>query len=134
MLVDERLPKKMHIQEVSQKQHSQAANDNTTVWQSLSQMPQDELAATIRTKTSEFTAWPELSDDLGIQDRRHEMYRRVSDGRVCDEFLNSNAYQGWKNRKTRGPSLLYVSGSGMIRSDNHCCIECGTDIVISCNW
>ena len=126
MLVDERLPKNMHMQ--SQNKHSQVPHENNIVWRSLSPVPPDELAATIRTQISEFTAWPGLSYHMDRQDRKHELYSNICHERTCEEFLNSNAYQGWKNRKTRGPSLLYVSGSGTLRSDNHCCKSMGLTV------
>ncbi|KAK0512956.1 hypothetical protein JMJ35_004973 [Cladonia borealis] len=109
MLVDERLPQNMHIQ--SQNKHCHVPNEINIVWRSLLPMPQDELAAIIRKQISEFTAWPDLSNDLDRQDHRHYVHQNLCGERTCEEFLNSSAYQGWKNRKTRGPSLLYVSGS-----------------------
>ncbi len=123
MLVNERLPKNMHIQ--SQNTHSQVPNENNIVWRSLSPMPPDELAATIRTQLSEFTAWPGLSNDLEYQDYRHGVYKQPCFERTGEEFLNSNAYQRWKNRKTLGPSLLCVSGSGTLCSDKDCCKSMG---------
>ena len=132
MLVDERLPKDKHIQEVSQNKHSQVPNTNTIVWRSLASMPPDELAATIRTQISEFTGWP--SRELNDQGRIYEIHKGLCGERTFEEFLNSNAYQGWKNRKTRGPSLLHVSGSGTLCSDNHCCKSLGLTFSISRNW
>ena len=131
MLVDERLPMNptnMHIQ--SQYKHFRVPSEDTILWRSISPMPPDELAATIRTQISEFTGWDSQED----QNYVHESYKRLCAERTCEEFLNSNAYQGWKNRKTRGPSLLYVSGSGTLCSDNDCCKSMGLTLQISCNW
>ena len=118
MLVDERLPQSMHIQ--GQNKHSHLSNEMGIVWRSLLPMPQDELAATVRTQISEFIAWPDLPKVLDSQAHRHVTHQKICGERTCEEFLNSNAYQGWKNRKTRGPSLLHVSGSGTLCSENHC--------------
>ena len=134
MLVDERVPKNMPTQEVSRQEHSQVPTETPVFQQYLPGTLPDELAATIRTQISEFTAWPGLSYHMDRQDRTHETYSNICRERTCEEFLNSNAYQGWKNRKTRGPSLLYVSGSGTLRSDNHCCKSMGLTLQISCNW
>ena len=125
MLVDERLPKDMHMQEVSQNKHSQVSKKTGILWRSVGSTPPDERAATIRTQITELVAWPDLSIDLDRQDYRHKTYQNLCGERTCEEFLNSNAYRGWKNRKTRGPSLLYVSGSGTLCSDNHCCESMG---------
>ena len=118
MLVDERLPKKLPIQ--GQNKHSPVSNEIKVVWRSLLPMPQDELAATVRTQISEFIGWPDLPKNLDSQAHRHEAHQNICGERTCEEFLNSNAYQGWKNRKTRGPSLLHVSGSGTLCSEIHC--------------
>ena len=121
MLVDERLPKNLHRQQSSQKEHSQMANDNTIFWRSLSSMNPYELAATVPKAIGEFTAWPGLTKFLDYQLQVQERYNNSCGERTCKGFLNSNVYQGWKNRKTRGPSLLHVSGSGTLCSDTHCC-------------
>ncbi len=118
MLVDERLPKNMHGQQVSQKEHSQVANENAIVWRSLWDMDPDELEATVSKEISKFTAWPDLSKELYNQGNKHGNYQRAFGERTCEEILTSNAYQEWKNRKIRGPSLLQVSGSGTLCSDN----------------
>ena len=120
MLVDERLTQNMHIQ--SQNKHSDVPNETTIVWRSLLPTPQDELAVTIRKQISKFTPWPDLSSVLDLQDRRHHELQNLCGERTCEEFLSSKAYQGWKNRKTRGPSLLFVSGSGTLSSETHCCM------------
>lgn len=119
MLVDERLPKDMQIK--SPNKHSQVPNRNNIAWRSLPTMPPVERQDTILRQISEYTDWPDLGNDLSTQDYRHQTYRNLCGERTCEEFLNSNAYQRWKNRKIRGPSLLYVSGSGTLCSDNHCC-------------
>lgn len=62
MLVDERLPQNMHIQRHNK--HSDVPNEVNIVWRSLLPMPQDELAAIIRKQISEFTARPDLSNDV----------------------------------------------------------------------
>lgn len=112
MLVDQRLPKDMHTQEISRKEYSQVANESSVCWTSMSATPPDKLADTIRTQINSFTCYPGFSHCLELQENFHEHQRKLCGERTCEEFLNSNAYQGWKNRKTRGPSLLYVSGSG----------------------
>ena len=118
MLVDERLPKDMHTK--SPNKHSQVPNGSNIAWRSLPTMAPVELQDTILRQISEYTDWPDLSIDLDRQDYRHRTFQNLCGERTCEEFLNSNAYRGWKNRKTRGPSLLYVSGSGTLCSDNHC--------------
>ena len=124
MLVDERLPKDEHIQ--SPNEHSQVPNEDKIVWRSLLPMSLDEQVITIETQVSKFTARPDLSRDLSRQRHDwHETYQHLCGERTCHEFLHSNAYQGGKNRKTRGPSLLYLSGSGTLCSDNHCCKRLG---------
>lgn len=123
MLVDERLPKDMHTK--SPNKYSQVPNGNNIAWRSLPTMPPVELQGTILRQISEYTDWPDLSIDLDRQDYRHRTFQKLCGERTCEEFLNSNAYRGWKNRKTRGPSLLYVSGSGTLCSDNHCCKSMG---------
>ena len=121
MLVDERLPKDMHTQKASRKEHSQLPNEISGIrWTSLLPMPPDELAAKIRAQMSEFTSYQGLGYALDDQDNAHENRKSLCGERTCEEFLNSNAYQGWKNRKARGPSLLYVSGSGKLCPYNPC--------------
>ena len=123
MLVDERLPKDMHTK--SPNKYSQVPNGNKIAWRSLPTMPPFVLQGTILRQISEYTDWPDLSIDLSRQDYRHRTFQNLCGERTCEEFLNSNAYRGWKNRKTRGPSLLYVSGSGTLCSDDHCCKSMG---------
>ena len=132
MLVDERLPKNEHIK--SPNKHSQVPNEDNIVWRSLLPMSLDEQIITIETQVSKFTARLDLSGDLSRQRYDHEKYHHLCGERTCHEFLHSNAYQGWKNRKTRGPSLLYLSGSGTLCSDNHCCKRMVLTSLISRNW
>lgn len=121
MLVDERLPNDMHTQEANRKEHSQLPKELPSIrWRSLSPLPPDELAARIQAKISEFTSYQGLRSALEDQDYLNEGHKRLCGERTCEEFLNSNPYQGWKNRKTRGPSLLYVSGSGKLCPYNPC--------------
>ena len=122
MLVDERLPKDMHTQKASRKEHSQLPKEVSSIcWTSLLPMPPDELAAKIQTQLSKFTMLADSKYILERQDNFHEGQKSLCGERTCEEFLNSNPYQGWKNRKTRGPSLLYVSGSGKLCPCNPCC-------------
>ena len=121
MLVDERLPN--HTQcRVSGKEHFQLPKNFSSLrWTSLLPMPPDELAAQIQAHITRFTSYQGLKHTLESQDNFHEVQKRLCGERTCEEFLNSNPYQGWKNRKTRGPSLLYVSGSGKLYPYNPCC-------------
>ena len=122
MLVDERLPKDMHTQKASRKEPSQLPKEISSIrWTSLLPMPPDELAAKIQARISEFTSYQDLGYGLDHQHSIHKGHKRLCGERTCEEFLNSNPYQGWKNRKTRGPSLLYVSGSGKLCPYNPCC-------------
>ena len=121
MLVDERLPKDIH-QRASWEWHSQLPREISSIrWTSLLPMPPDELSAKIQAQISEFTSDQGLRHALESQDNFHEGLKRLCGERTCEEFLNSNPYQGWKNRKTRGPSLLYVSGSGKLCPHNPYC-------------
>lgn len=45
-------------------------------------------------------------------DDRHYAYRTLREEHPCDDFINSDAYQKWKYRRTRGPSLLCAFGAG----------------------
>ena len=92
------------------------------------------LAAIIHAEISQFAAWPNLSNDLEHQAYMHEKYNNLCDGRICNDFINSDAYQGWVNRKTRGPSLLYVSGSGRPCSDKYCGKSTELTLKTSCIW
>ena len=44
--------------------------------------------------------------------KRH--YLKLCGKNTSEEFLKSDIYQGWKNRKARGPSLLYATGAGKL--------------------
>ena len=56
--------------------------------------------------------WPMATYEFASYDDAQQYHSELCGEHTCDNFLNSDAYQGWKNRKTRGPDLLYVSGDG----------------------
>lgn len=121
MLVDERLPDNARIR-AGGKKHFQLPKELPSIrWTSLLPMPPDELAAKIQAQIITFTSDRGLRSALESQNNFHERQKRLCGEGTCEEFLNSSPYQGWKNRKTRGPSLLYVSGSGKLCPHNPCC-------------
>ena len=59
-----------------------------------------------------YIGWSGAIYDFPAFEDSHNRYVEACVEHSCDFFLSSPAYVGWKNRKTPGPSLLTLTGSG----------------------
>ena len=59
-----------------------------------------------------YLGWKDAKYDYPGLDDPHNRYIEACAEHSCDLFLGSPVYLGWKNRKTLGPSLLQVAGTG----------------------
>ena len=73
----------------------------------------DQLQAFIFQKVGEFIGWPLVLYDYPHFDDTHQYNIDRSADYTREVFLESNVYQAWKTRKTRGPGLLCATGSGV---------------------
>lgn len=110
-IVDERLPRihpiiarqcdpdcglNIHWEKVDQENHSP-----------------DQRQAFILQKVGEFIGWGRVTYEYPVFDDPHRHNIESSAFYARELFLESKAYQAWKTRKTRGPGLFCVTGSGV---------------------
>ena len=69
--------------------------------------------AFILKKLGDFIGWPKATYEYPYFDDTQQYNIDRSADYSKEVFLESKAYQDWKNRKIRGPGLLFVTGAGM---------------------
>ena len=113
MLVDERLPKTSTSQDKTEEPLEKL--DGNILWAKLPEGPSDQQTNLVIDRVFEHLDQSSIdlfSDDFRASILVKKKYLEQCGEKTCDEFLRSNAYQGWKNRRSRGPSLLYAKGAG----------------------
>ena len=112
MMVEERLPRAPMHQNKFDKSPERA--DGDVHWDQPPEGPSDEqeklIVQEVFQHLNEFDPGMFL-DEFEASFKRKEQYLEQCGEKTCEEFLKSNAYQGWKNRKSRGPSLLFANGA-----------------------
>ncbi len=107
-IVEQRLPTDRH-QNHSSLNHSQSNISWCTIDQSLTANEQQSL---ILKELGKILDWGMVLYEYPSYDDRHQFYRMRCEEHTCDDFINSDTYRKWKNRQTRGPSLLFAYGAG----------------------
>ena len=64
-------------------------------------------------KLGGYLDWPGAKYEYHVVDDTHQACVHNSADYPKEMFLESKVYQTWKNRKTRGPGLLYATGLGV---------------------
>jgi len=106
-IVEQRLPNDRH-QRYSSSYHGKSGISWDSIDQSLTGNEHQffilkELGKSIDWEMA-FYKYPSYED-------RHHFYRIRCEEHSCDEFITSDTYRKWKNRQTRGPSLLCAVGA-----------------------
>lgn len=72
----------------------------------------DQMQAFILQRLGDFMGWRMATYEYPSFDDPHQDNIARSAEYTSESFLESNVYQNWKTRKTRGPSLLCATGNG----------------------
>lgn len=113
MLIDQRLPK--HSISLNDRKIDSFANSAVDIiWQNIdrSQGSISQQQSFIHKRIGEFVVWLMIEHEFDYLANGPNFFLGSCGEHTCDDFLGSKAYQEWKTRKTRAPSLLYASGKG----------------------
>lgn len=84
------------------------------LWEKVDQKscPPDRMQAFILQHLGDFIGWRMAQYEYPSFDDTHQENILLSAEYSKEPFLESNVYQAWKTRKTRGPGLLCATGHG----------------------
>ncbi len=109
-IVDKRLPRDYPVEPLRD-----SSNASSMHWKKVDQTycSPDQRQSFILKELGDLIGWDLATYEYSSFDDTHQYYVHHSAGYADEMFLNSEIYQAWKNRKTRGPGLLCAIGSGM---------------------
>lgn len=115
-IVNERLPRDQHV---GPRGSSYGSN---RLWEKVDQKhcSPDQMQAFILKHLGDFIGWSMAKYEYPSFDDRHQANIPRSAEYTSERFLESDVYQAWKTRKTRGPGLLCVTGQGKLHSSVIC--------------
>ena len=107
-IANERLPRTLSVAPLD------SYHESSIRWQQIDRKicSHDQQETLILDKLGEYLGWPRAKYEYPAIDDRHQAYVRDSADYPKEMFLESNVYQSWKTRKTRGPGLLCATGLG----------------------
>ena len=108
-IVDERLPNALSIE------RQQSNPVSATAWRKvdLRDCSPGQRQAFILHKLGDLIGWHLATYEYPAFDNTHHLNVACSANYAKEHFLEYEAYQAWKTRRTRGPGLLCVTGHGM---------------------
>ena len=94
--------------------HMSYLSGHYTTWEKVDQKhcSPDQVQTLILQRLGDYIGWRLAKYEYPSFDDPHQDNIARSAEYANEPFLETNVYQKWKTRKTRGPSLLYAIGHG----------------------